>query len=179
MIGAAADGVHRGEEGLLDREKRILLPAPNLRLFLTTRWTPPRSLRASRGSRLRPVGVGVDQRVLGRKVLVDPVGGLVRGLELADVGEQLLPQRRRLVWVQNGPGRTDDLLLSTGSRRRGRPFLNRCRPAAIARLRRALWRRPPVLAASALRAFGKVRRVEIVFACDADQGEEGVASARR
>ena len=40
------------------------------------------------------VGVGVDQRVLGRKVLVDPVRGFVGGLELADVGEQLLPQRR-------------------------------------------------------------------------------------
>ena len=40
------------------------------------------------------VGVGVNQRILGRKVLVDPICGLVARLELADVAEQLLPQRR-------------------------------------------------------------------------------------
>ena len=66
----------------------------------------------------------VDQRILSRKVLVDPVRGVVGGLKVYDIGEQLLPQRRRLVWIQNNPGSTNGLFLSTGSRY-GRPFLNR------------------------------------------------------
>ena len=40
------------------------------------------------------VGVGVGQRVLGRKVLVDPIRGFVGGLQLADGGQQLVAQRR-------------------------------------------------------------------------------------
>ena len=40
------------------------------------------------------VGIGVNQRVLGRKVLVDPIRGFVGGLQVADGDEQLFPQRR-------------------------------------------------------------------------------------
>ena len=47
-----------------------------------------------------PVRVGGDQRVLGRKVGVDPFRGLVGGLELAETGEQPFPQRCRLLWPQ-------------------------------------------------------------------------------
>ena len=38
--------------------------------------------------------VGGDQRVLGGQVLVGPVGGLVTGLELTEICEQLFAQRR-------------------------------------------------------------------------------------
>ena len=45
-------------------------------------------------TRFDPVRVGGDQRVLGRKIGMDPICGLVGGLELAETGEQPLPQRR-------------------------------------------------------------------------------------
>ena len=40
------------------------------------------------------VSVGGEQRVLGGEVLVDPVGGLVTGLEVTEVCKQLFAQRR-------------------------------------------------------------------------------------
>ena len=96
------------------------------------------------------VGVAVDQRVLRRKVLVDPVRGVVSGLKVHDIGEQLLPQRRRLVWTQNNPGNTNGFLLLNGSRY-GRPFLNRFdRPqsrvyAALDERSPLCWRHPAIL----------------------------------
>ena len=56
---------------------------------------------------------------------MDPVRGLVGGLELAETGEQPLPQRRRLLCPQKYPSRTDELLLAAKSRRRRRSCLRR------------------------------------------------------
>ena len=61
--------------------------------FLTNGRTPPRSLRAFHGNLPRQLGVGGDQHVLGRKVLVNPICGIVGGLEVGNVGEQLFPKR--------------------------------------------------------------------------------------
>src|SRR5271166_2878213 len=124
---------------------------------------------------LNEVSVGRDQLIFARKVFVDPVCGLVGGLEVADVSEQLLTHRCGLVWTQNGPSRTDGFLPTRESRRRRRPFLSRfgwsqSRGYAV-----------PVsgvgfVGCIRLRAFGKVRGVEILFSRNAHEGEERIAS---
>ena len=96
---------------------------------------------------------------------MDPVRSLIGGLQLADVREQLLPQRRRLVWPQKG------------SREGRRP--RRCAARAGSwlfsgrRAGRSCAAMPILLASSAsasrsrLRALDKIRRVEVVFAGNA------------
>ena len=48
---------------------------------------------------------------------MDPVGGLVRGFEIAELGDQSVAQRLRLVRGQHDPRRPDHLALPTGARR--------------------------------------------------------------
>ena len=97
--------LRRSNERLVVSERSALLrPAPTA--GLPARGSCARSLRACRGKRFHPVRIGGDQRVLGRQVSVDPVRRLLRGLELGDIGEQLLAQRRRLICVQRSAGRT-------------------------------------------------------------------------
>jgi hypothetical protein len=100
---------------------------------------------------------------------VDSVGGLVTGLELAEVCDQLFAQRRGLFLPDNSPGRPSELLPSVRSRRT--PPLPYCR----ARLRTDGYALHVSEAAFVggirLSAFGKIRSVEIVFACDAHKRE--------
>ena len=101
MIAAAAGSSVGARKGF-STEKRFLLPAliaglPREQRSRLNRCEPVAE------TRFDPVRVGGDQRVLGRKVGVDPVRGLVGGLELAETGEQPLPQRRRLLCPQNSP----------------------------------------------------------------------------
>jgi hypothetical protein len=113
---------------------------------------------------------------------VDPVRSVLSGLEPADVGEETFAQRCRSIWTQNGPRRTDGFLPSTGSRRRENPIL--CRRGGSQSRGYALFVSGAAYVSGAtlvggdiaFRAFGEVRRIEIVLACDAHKGEEGIAS---
>ena len=93
MIGAAAASSIGARKGFSTGEADPSADA-GLRVFLTSGRRNLDRCEPFPEAGFDRVGVGVDQRVLGRKVLVDPVRGFVGGLELADVGEQLFPQRR-------------------------------------------------------------------------------------
>ena len=112
MIGASAASSIGARNGFSTETRS--LRRRRLQVFLTSSRRQLDRCEPFAEAGFDEVGIGGDQRVLGGKVLVDPVGGLVRRLELAEVGDQPVAQRRRLVCVQNDPRRTDDLLLSVG-----------------------------------------------------------------
>ena len=55
---------------------------------------------------------------------MDPMGGLVRGFEIAEFGDQSLAQRFRLVRGQHDPRRPDHLTLPTSAHRGERQLIN-------------------------------------------------------
>ena len=63
-------------------------------------WQRPRLSRALAETGVYAVRVGGRQGVLDRKVLVNPVRGLIRRLKLIKVGDQLVAQRRRFLSAQ-------------------------------------------------------------------------------
>ena len=89
------------------------------------------------------VGIGGDQCVLDRKVLVNPVRRLVRRLKPIEVGDQLVTERRRFLGAQAGFCRTGRGILADVARSDSRPFVRRdsqrwlkCRGRPFPRTRR-------------------------------------------
>src|SRR5208283_411439 len=122
------------------------------------------------------VRVGGDQRVLGRKVLVDPVRSLFGGFELVEVGDQPLPQRRRLLGLEKGPRGARELLgAAAGGGGSRLPFL--CHQSGSQSRGYAVFVSDAGLVGRLrFRVFGEIRRIEIVLTCDTDKREEGIAS---
>ena len=110
--------------GFSTEKFRILLPAPTAVVSLTSgrRHLDRCKLFAEGG--FDRVGVGGDQRVLGGEVLVDPVRGLVRRLELVKVSRAAFRAVPRIApdpeWSAR---RRTAFSLARAKRRRGWPFV--------------------------------------------------------
>ena len=96
---------------------------------------------------------------------MDSVRGFVTGLELTEICNQLLAQRRRLFLPENSPSRPSDLLRPARSRHG--PSL----PYRLAQLRTDCYvlhvSHAGLIDAIRLPTFRKIRRVKIVLSCNA------------
>ena len=138
---------NRSNKWLLNRRFRIFCRR-RMQLFLTSGRRHLDRCELFTESGFDRVGVGGDQRVLGGKVLVDPVGGIVGGLKLAMSASNC----SRSAADGSGPrtvrARTDGFLPARESCRAA-AFPLPPRLVAVARLRRPCerrrpcWRRPP------------------------------------
>ena len=113
---ASAAHLRSGIERLLDCEKCGRSVGRRQRSASRAADCPPSIVSSLSRKLASTVSASAGIRVFfAGEVLVDPVGGLVRGFEIAELGDQSVAQRLRLVRGQHDPRRPDHLALPTGA----------------------------------------------------------------